>query len=369
MKRPGISYLQRSLKDTRGQSMIVMAISLAGVMAVCGAGLESGHVYYAYRLLVSSTNAATLAGAQTMSTALLTATSSQIYNNDVDSAVQEYSSVTGGYNANSFLHSAQIVTTNLSCSTTLEGTPFNVACVTPPGGSTGYNAITVTQTAKVPLWFGGLLGMPMMTLAASSEAAIRGGQDIPYNLAIIMDTTASMQDSIKGDSDCTTSQISCAVSGFTTMLENMDPCATDTTCTASTPYVDGVALFVFPAISTKYSANDYKQDYCSTLGSSDSVPYNFTNVTPGSSQNLDMETTGTNAGSYELIPFNDIYKTSDGTRIWLFVGFGYGGRREAEAGARDFRRRAGREPIMRRSSTWPRRRWLRSRQHTRDRKT
>jgi hypothetical protein len=291
-----------------------MAISLAGVMAVCGAGLESGHVYYAYRLLVSSTNAATLAGAQTMSTALLTATSSQIYTNDVDTAVQEYSSMTGGYNTNSFLHNAALTTTNLSCSATLKGAPFNVACVTPPGGgSAGYNAITVTQTAQVPLWFGGMLGMPMMTLAATSEAAIRGGQDIPYNLAIIMDTTASMQDTVKGDSSCTTSQISCAVSGFMTMLENMDPCATDTTCTASTPYVDGVALFVFPAISTKYSANDYKQDYCSTLGSSDSVPYNFTNVTPGSSQNLNMETTGSNAGSYELIPFNDIYKTSDGT--------------------------------------------------------
>ena len=168
MKRPGISYLRRSLRDTRGQSLIVMAISLAGVMAVCGAGLESGHVYYAYRLLVSSTNAATLAGAQTMSTALLTATSSQIYTNDVDTAVQEYSSMTGGYNTSSFLHNAALTTTSLSCSTALKGTPFNVACVTPPGGSVGYNAITVTQTAQVPLWFGGLLGMPMMTLAATS---------------------------------------------------------------------------------------------------------------------------------------------------------------------------------------------------------
>ena len=101
-----------------------------------------------------------------------------------------------------------------------------------------------------------------------------------------------------------------------TMLENMAPCASDTTCSASTPYVDGVALFVFPALSTAYSANDYKADYCSSgrTGGAKSVPYNFVNVTPGTNQNLDMENTGTDAGTYEIIPFNDLYKTSDGTQ-------------------------------------------------------
>jgi hypothetical protein len=42
-----------------------------------------------------------------------------------------------------------------------------------------------------------------------------------------------------------------------------------------------------------------------------SVPYNFVNVTPGTSQNLAMEPTGADAGAYEIIPFNDVYKTSD----------------------------------------------------------
>ena len=124
MKLAGISYLQRSLKDTRGQSLLIMAIALAGVMTVCGAGVEAGHIYYAYRLLVSSTNAATLAGAQTMFTALLDTTSSAAYTKAVDNAVQQYSSMTGNYNASSFLHSDQIVTTNLSCSPTLDKHPI-----------------------------------------------------------------------------------------------------------------------------------------------------------------------------------------------------------------------------------------------------
>jgi hypothetical protein len=326
MKRTGGQNMHKALRDTRGQSAVLVAVTLAGVMALCASGIEAGHIYYAYRLLVSSTNAATLAGAQTMSTALLDSNSGSAYTSAVDSTVSQYSSVTGGYNANTFLQNAQLTTTNLYCSTTLEASPFNVACVTPTGGSAGYNAITVTQTAKVPLWFGGLIGMRSLTMAVTSTAAMRGGQNIPYNLAIIMDTTASMQTTIPGDSECTTSQISCAVAGFETMLENMDPCAVDTTCGSSSAYVDDVALFVFPAVSTSYSANDYKSDYCSSGGgggggggrgggsSVTTVPYNFINVTPGTNQNLNMATSGTNAGSYELVPFNDGYKTTDGTQ-------------------------------------------------------
>jgi hypothetical protein len=79
--------------------------------------------------------------------------------------------------------------------------------------------------------------------------------------------------------------------------------------------VDDVALFVFPALSANFSANDYKSDYCGT--GAGTVPYNFINVTPGSTQNLAMETTtstpNTEAGAYEIIPFNDVYKTNDNT--------------------------------------------------------
>jgi len=197
--------------------------------------------------------------------------------------------------------------------------PLNVGCQSPPGGGTAYNAIKVQQTAKVNLWFGGLIGLRTMNLAAVSQAAMRGGNDIPYNLAVIMDTTASMGQVAKNNPNCTTTPIACAVQGLMVMLQNMDPCALNTSCSASTPYVDDVALFVFPAISTKYSANNYKQDYCYTGSKSTatSVPYNFVNVTPGASQNLNLEATGTDAGVYEIIPFNDVYKANDNTTTLL----------------------------------------------------
>jgi hypothetical protein len=300
--------IRKLIKSEQGQSIVMVVISASAILTLAVSSAEVGHVYYAYRQLVSSTNEATLAGAQAMSDALLNTSSSGAYTAEVTAAVKQFSSVSGQLNASSMLSNDQISTQTLFCASTMTKAPFYVECQTPPGSTTGYNAITVTQTAKVSLWFGQFVGMPSMNLSATATAAMKGGSDIPYNLAVIMDTTASMKNTIPGDKDCTTSQIVCAVQGLEVMLQNMDPCAQNTTCTSSTPYVDDVAVFVFPPVPYSSTGN-YKPQYCGTGVSS--VPYNFVNVTSGSSQNLAIATTGTNAGTYEIIPFNDVYKTND----------------------------------------------------------
>jgi hypothetical protein len=318
--------IRRVIKSEHGQSIVMVAISAAAILTLTVSSAEVGHVYYAYRQLVQSTNEATLAGAQSMSAALLDTASSGAYTAEVTASVKQYSSMNGELNASSFLSNDKIASQTLFCSSTMSKAPFYVGCQDPPGSTTGYNAITVTQTAKVNLWFGGLIGMSSMNLAATATAAMKGGSDIPYNLAIIMDTTASMATTVKNDKDCTTSQISCAVQGLEIMLNNMDPCAQNTTCSGQ-PYVDDVALFVFPAPSTKYQNNNYNSDYCGT--GVKSVPYNFINVTTGSNQNLNMETTGTDAGEYEIIPFNNTYKTNDSSGLAvasaLAMAVGYAG--------------------------------------------
>ena len=302
MRMSGSGLFKKLLKEELGQTAVMVAVTVTSMLALAGASVDVGHVYYAYRLLVASTNSATLAGAQTMSTAILNTTTGAAYTAAVNSVVTQYSSAPGGLNAINFLQNDHVAM-NSYCSATMSAAPFNVVCLQPPGSSVSINAIKVTQTADVNLWFGGLIGISSMHLAATSSAAMRGGFNIPYNLAIIMDTTASMASTVKGNPNCTTAQIVCAINGFTTMLENMSPCSGGSTCTASTSYVDDVALFVFPAISTKYSANNYHQDYCSKLSSSDSVPYNFINVTPGTKQNLNMQSTGTDAGRLRDHPF------------------------------------------------------------------
>jgi len=317
MSRFIAQFLRRFLREQLGQSAVVVAVTITAITALAATSVEVGHVYYAYQKLVQSTNQAALAGAQAMSTALTSTASSGAYTAAVTSAVKQYSSVAGQLNAISYLANDSIATQTMFCSTTMAASPFNVECQLPPGSTTGYNAIKVVQTATVNLWFGGLVGMKSMNLAATSTAAMKGASNTPYNLAVIMDTTASMAGTVKGNKNCTTSQISCAVAGLEAMLGQMDPCQLNTTCSAGTPYVDDVALFVFPAISTNYSTNSYKSDYCG--GSAKSVPYNFINVTPGSTQNLGMETTtstpNTDAGAYEIIPFNDTYKTNDSASL------------------------------------------------------
>ncbi len=297
--------IRKLIKSEQGQSIVMVMISATAILTLAVSSAEVGHVYYAYRQLVASTNEATLAGAQAMSDALINTSSSGAYTAEVTAAVKQFSSATGGLNTSNMLSSDQIATQTLFCASTMTKAPFYVECQTPPGSTTGYNAITVTQTAKVNLWFGGLIGMPSMNLSATASAAMKGGSDIPYNLAIIMDTTSSMTSTISGDKDCTTSQIACAVAGLEVMLQTMDPCAQNTTCSGA-PYVDDVALFVFPAAAYSSTGN-YKPEYCGTGGAS--VPYNFVNVT--GSTNLAMATTGTDAGAYEIIPFSNDYKTNN----------------------------------------------------------
>jgi hypothetical protein len=317
--------LRRFLREQVGQSVIVVAITITAITTIAVTSVEVGHVYYAYQQLLESTNQAALAGAQAMSTALISTASSGAYTAAVTSAVTQYSSVAGKLNATSYLQNDAIATQTLFCSSVMAAPPFDVECQLPPGSTTGYNAIKVVQTATVPLWFGGLVGMRSMNLAATATASMKGASNTPYNLAVIMDTTASMADTIRGDSNCTKSQISCAVAGLEAMLNQLDPCQLNTTCTSATPYVDNVALFVFPAIAAN-STGIYKSDYCGSGAAT--VPYNFVNVTPGwvdpatnLQDGLDMETLSsspkTNAGAYEIIPFNTAYKTNDGAALSL----------------------------------------------------
>ena len=313
MKWPGMSILHRLLKEQRGQSAVLLAVVMTTMFALAGASVEVGHVYFAYQRLVASTNAATLAGAQAMPTAIADSSTPLT---DVSAAVKLYSCASGGYNRTSMLQCQTPVTT-LKCLSTVTNT-FNVGCEYPPGGSAGYNSLKVVQTAKVNLWFGGLIGMSQMNMSATGTAAMKGGTDIPYNLAIIIDTTSSMTSTMSSGTCSGQEQIECAVQGFATMLEYMDPCALNVRCTSGSAYVDDVALFVFPAINTSDKANDYHTDYCySGRQTSDaSVPYNFVN--PGNPPTgLAMDTTNPSwvpvqvAGAYELIPFENTYRASD----------------------------------------------------------
>jgi hypothetical protein len=292
MKRIGIPLLRRFLREEHGQSIVILAVTITVTAALAGAGVDAGHVYVAYQQLVASTNAAALAGAQAMPN--ITLASSQ---------VTKYSSQTGGLNVSPFLSSAAI-TTNFYCSSTV-GTTLDVACQAPSAGSctsnSTCNALAVTQTAQVPLWFGGLIGVPTINLRVTSTTAMRGGFNTPWNIAIIDDATSSMNDNDSGIS-CSGTQELCARQGIQALLEDMYPCALGVTCSSTTVVADNVALYVFPPLLQSTAP----QDYCSG-GNSPTHEYYELPTLPYTSGSPSTTWTDT------IIPFATMpdYRTSD----------------------------------------------------------
>ena len=323
MKHHGVSFLLRFLRDQRGQSAVVLAVSVLVTSTLGGAAVEAGHVYYAYERLEASTNAAALAVGQAMpniGTSSSPAAGTAYYN------LYKYSSGTSsspsGLNANTMLSNAAISVT-FACSSSVA-----VGCQSPTSGSCGSgltscNVLKVTQTASVNLWFGGLLGVRTMNLAAVSYAVMRGGSITPYNIAVIIDTTSSMTASAPSGDGCGTgaTQIACEVDGLKRMLGLMDPCPLNQICPGNSVYVDGVSLFVFPAVtattevknSQTVATGPYDDTTCPTT-EPPIVPYSFINVaTTGGNLQLPASpaTYSTMAGTYQIVTFDDGYRNSD----------------------------------------------------------
>jgi hypothetical protein len=331
MKHYGVSFLLKFLRDQRGQTAVFMALSILVTGILGGAAIESGHVYYSYERLVASTNAAAVAAGQAMpaiGSSSNPAAGTAYYN--LYKYSSDASSSPAGLNVNT-LFTGTGISMSFACSSTVTSS-LNVGCQSPTSGSCGSglstcNVLKVTQTANVGLWFGGLIGVPVMHLTAISYAAMRGGTDTPYNIAVIIDTTGSMGSSQAASGDgCGTgaTQIVCAISGFKTMLGLMDPCPLNQTCPGNANYVDGVALYTFPAISTATETKSgntvetgpYDDTTCPT-SNPPIVPYAFINAsTSGQNLNLPSSTAGTSysssyAGTYQVMAFDDGYRAND----------------------------------------------------------
>jgi hypothetical protein len=281
MKLIRVSFFLRLLMEARGQTTMMVGLAALAFIGITGVAIDLGHGYFALQQLQASSNAAALAGAAAMPN-----TTAAI------SAVTLYSATSGGNNANSNLTSLSLGSTpSFKCLSTLS-TKLGLGCPTASGSVSGnFNAVVVKQTATVPLWFGKIFGVPALHIAATATAAMSGGQNTPWNIAIIVDTTASMA---SGDSglQCSGTQITCALQGVQTLLQLMYPCPAGAACTpvsgtqAVVNPVDSVSLFAFPAMTMASAPNDYGTAslHCPTTNPS-IVPYTFQNVTTGTLSN------------------------------------------------------------------------------------
>ena len=264
MRQNITSALRRVHQGESGQMLAMVALMLIGFLAITAFVIDFGRVYVAFRQLQSATDAAALAGGS----GIITGTGS--------TAANQYSGSTSAgavYNVPAG-SSFTVVSVNFSCNTSasvpLPGcTPANVST-----GQPSANLIQVVERATVPMTFAGVLGTPTITLNATATSTSSGGTAEPFNVAVVVDTTASMASS-DGGGLCSGSKEHCALLGVQALLSSLSPCPfSQSTCTSlgggqvQNP-VDEVSLLTFPAVSSASTPDDY----CGASGQVSPQPY------------------------------------------------------------------------------------------------
>ncbi|MDR3745448.1 MAG: TadG family pilus assembly protein [Acidobacteriaceae bacterium] len=276
--------------------LALMSLTLFAALSVAALSIDAGRVYVAKSQIQSTSNAAALAGALQLPIPSAAITAAQAYG-------------------------AQMTPT-AKCLTTLKNQ--GMACTSP----TTANALQVTQTLVIPMYFARVFGVKQVTISATATAAMTGHRAVPYNVAIIADTTASMNDT-DSDTNCSGTRLSCSLAGIQTLLERLTPCnpglsscgtsVATTTSSASTiaSYnwssalsIDNVSLFAFPNITAATAPNDWG---CSGTNPT-AEPYSFplgplqTGYVAGSGYTL--KAVGSYYPTYQILGYSSDYRVS-----------------------------------------------------------
>lgn len=266
--------MQRLLREDEGQVLPWAVFMMFLFLGMCALTVDVSHAMLVQRQLQASADAAALAAAQSLG------------NGNPASAGMNYTSKAGALNEYAgFATSTPTIATR--CSTTIQGAPWYIPC-----NSTTPNVVTVTETATIPAFFAGIFGNHLLTIGATSSAS-KGAKPQPYNVAIVLDTTNSMN---TYDSNCGQTQLQCAESAIGTILDGLAPTQ------------DNVSLFTFPAMTVSSVSNDTNCSGSRATG----VPYTFPSTSATS-----LQTMGYNSGSntvqttYQITGFLTDYRSSD----------------------------------------------------------
>ncbi len=235
MKLKLASSSRTLLQDESGAVMILAALLFIPIFAGAAAlAIDLGNAYFVQSRLQASADQAALAAAK------------DIYAGTAVTTASTY----GSLNA----PATYAVTTNatLKCLTSMQN--LGLAC-TGPGKA---NAIVVQEQTTAPLYFASLFGKKTLSLSATATASGAGGP-APLNVMIVLDTTASMNNSDPNCSVKGASRLNCALAGVQTLLAQL------------WNNVDQVGLMVFPGLQ---SASSAKYEYCSPKGTVQVAAYN-----------------------------------------------------------------------------------------------
>lgn len=311
MKASPKALFRRVALEESGQ--ILPWVAMLVVFISCGIGaltIDVGRGVIAQHLLQSSADAAALAGAQALS-ALNPAQSAVLAQAcKFGGQVSGGNCTVQGLNANPGLIPNATMSSGypaLYCSSTVTADGTGCVSVTTPSGGISANTVQVVETVALPTWFGAVIGVPTLHLTAGSMAAMKGST-APYNVAIILDTTASMNSTDGKTSDCAGSRISCALNGALTLLGNLSPCASGSPCgsvvsgTTNVPNpVDEVAIYTFPGlVSTTDTTGDANCSQRMVEAGQRGATISYYNTSP--------------APVYQITPFSSNYASSDPTK-------------------------------------------------------
>jgi hypothetical protein len=106
-----------------------------------------------------------------------------------------------------------------------------------------------------------------ITLNTTSTAAIMSGSNTAQNIAVIVDTTASMN-TTDSDANCGNTRIYCGLQGLRVLLTALTPCSAGSTSSTCKGVYDQVSLFAFPNIQANQAGDD-----TTCPSSNPSIPY------------------------------------------------------------------------------------------------
>jgi hypothetical protein len=198
----------------RGSVSVIAVLSMVALLGFVMFGVDAGWVYYNQMRLQAAMDAAAMAGAEALWSQTWTAAKTQ---------AGKYTAEAG---VNSIASHGVTVTAPVYTAYNYPQNPLPAS-----GAKSGANAIQVSQTATVPLFFGPILGWNTKTIKAISTATAGGGGNQPqYNVEIVIDTTASMGTN-DPSSQCKTlttplgisnpTRFQCAAAGALTLLQGL----------------------------------------------------------------------------------------------------------------------------------------------------
>lgn len=259
----GVAELYLRLKNNRrGATALLMGALAVPVFGLTAIAIDAGYGYAIQSRLQSSTDAAAISGALDINCCVSAPTQAL-------ATARSYSAITGGKNV------IPSVTVTMAA-----GYPAlkcfkstGISC----GGVSAANGIVVRQQATVPSIFGRVLGVNSFTLSATSTASATGGKPKPYDVMIVLDTTASMNSADPNCSISGASRLTCALAGVRIILNTL------------APSVDQIGLMVFPGLK---NAAQVPLDYDCSSSAPQIAPYNASPV-------------------YQITPLSFNYRTAD----------------------------------------------------------